>query len=138
MYRIDEILTPDERMGAMRFGVISELVSRGIGPREFVRLSKEAQAQGGQMFGIDKLGILALMLGIPIGALSYALRSSLKPDTRKNRKLKASLDQFNDVVSQYRRQVEPKMRERSEDESDDESEGRDNGHELAANSYGGF
>lgn len=116
MYRVDDVLTPEERLGAIQFGVITKLASAGIGPKAFVRMAKEAQVTSGPAISIDKLAVLSVMLGVPLGTISYALRTSLAPDRRKNRKLKASLDQFNDIVNQYKRQVadnEPETEMRS-------------------------
>lgn len=120
MYRVNDILTPEERLGAIRHGMITKLASMGIGPAKFMRMVKGAQASSGGGASnpdswISALFKLSLGLGIPIGTLHYALSSSIKPNRNRNRKQKAVLDQYNDIVAKYKQQAK-------EQEKDDEAE----------------
>lgn len=106
MYRINEFLTPEERLGAIQFGAMRKLASMGVGPGRFMELMKSAEGKAPQPDSVVKalLG-LSIGLGIPLGVLTYALKSGVKPDKNKNRKLKSELDMYNDVVHQYRSQT---------------------------------
>lgn len=111
MYRINEFLTPEERFGMMKIGAMRELASMGIGPGDLVHQVKQA-ADGDSRSGfgnfiatLQDVFKVSLMLGIPIGAVSYALKSALAPNKKKNRRLKEELDQYNDFVENYKRQM---------------------------------
>lgn len=97
MYRISEYLTPSERMEAIRFGAMRKLASMGMSPSDFGREMEKAAD------GVPNLSMLgtalrtAVMIGAPIGAVMYVLKSSMKGDTTKTKKLKATLDHYNDV-----------------------------------------
>lgn len=113
MYKVCEILTPEERLGAIQLGMIRAFASNGVGPGEAARLMKSAAPgdKGSVESWITAMLKLGLGIGIPIGTLSYALRSSLKPKTKQNMKLRAGLDQYNDIVAQYKRQINDKEKE---------------------------
>ena len=97
MYRISEYLTPSERMEAIRIGAMRKLASMGMTPSSFgEEIEKDAQSAP----NLNMLGTAlrtAVMVGAPIGAILYVLKSSLKNDTTKTKKLKATLDHYNDV-----------------------------------------
>ena len=113
MYRINEYLSQEERLGMMKIGAMRQLAQMGIGPEDLVCLTKEAQANSGGAKGglgafvttIQDLFKISLMAGIPLGAVSYALRRALAPDRKKNRRLKEELDQYNDFVENYKTQM---------------------------------
>lgn len=97
MYRISEYLTPSERMETIRMGAMRKLASMGMAPSDFGReMEKDAQS----VPNLSMLGTAlrtAVMIGAPVGAVLYALKSSLRNDTAKTKKLKATLDHYNDV-----------------------------------------
>lgn len=97
MYKISEYLTPSERMEAIRIGAVRQLAAMGMTPSDFGRaMEKDAQSVPNlSMFGTALR--TAVMIGAPIGAVLYVLKSSLKNDTTKTKKLKATLDHYNDV-----------------------------------------
>jgi len=99
MYRINEFLTPSERLEAMRLGGIKKLAAEGLTPTTF---QKEA-ADSGPLSLLGTALRTAVFIGAPIGAVWYALSSSLKEDSEKTRKLKAQLDHFNDVAAESSR-----------------------------------
>jgi len=100
MYRINEILTREERLSAIRLGAMRKLASMGMTPSSFSReVEKRAQVPSLSISGALKL---ALGLGIPIGAISYAMKSALMPDSNANKRLKMQLDEYNNIISQYK------------------------------------
>jgi hypothetical protein len=118
MYRINEFLTPRERAEAIRVGALRKLASLGMTPSDFSRQMKKSALAGaaagvgaaaaGKMAPLlspKTLFSLAIYLGIPLGALSYGLKSSFSPETSANSDLKTKLDEMNDIVEQYRRQL---------------------------------
>lgn len=115
MYKVCSILTPEERLGAIQLGIIRRFSAAGVGPGEAAVLMKQAaigsRAPDPDSFvtAVLKLG---LGLGIPLGTLDYALRSSLRPRKSRNRKLRAGLDQYNDIVAQYKKQIQKAMEDK--------------------------
>ena len=100
-----DFLTPGERMCAIRIGAIRKLASMGISPSGFSKMmEKSAQSVGSpwQTLSLKGLLTLAVGLGIPAGALTYALKSAIAPNKRQNRDLKARLDEYNDIVDEYK------------------------------------
>lgn len=98
MYRIGEFLTPDERLNAMRIGGLYKLASYGLKPSDMTTITKSAGTT-------DKLGLLgaalrtSIIVGAPLGAVWYAVSSGIKDDDEKTKKMKATLDHYNDVVA---------------------------------------
>lgn len=95
-YRFSEYITPSERLAAMRLGGIRKLASMGVTPDEF-----EKRADDGLLSSAIKL---SLYLGIPLGIATYAAQSSIGGGggiSRSNRKRKAALDKYNDIVNDY-------------------------------------
>jgi len=109
MYRVPEFISDDERLGAIQHGMIAELASRGIGPRDFVEMNKQASNSVSDI--IDAAFKLSFGAGIPIGVATYAVSRALTPTVRTNRALKRQLDEYNDVVAQYENQVEERKKE---------------------------
>lgn len=100
-----DVLTPEERLWAIRLGAMKKLAASGISPSEFGSALEKAAAEGNGMPGglsLKGLLLLATGIGIPVGAVTYALRSAFTPDKNKNKKLKAQLDEYNDIVGEYR------------------------------------
>lgn len=98
MYRVNEFLTPSERLGAMRIGGLKKLASMGMRPSDFGAMTKVAGVEA-------KLGLLgaalrtSVLVGAPIGAIWFAISDGIKNDDEKTRKMKATLDHYNDAVS---------------------------------------
>lgn len=97
MYRVNEFISPDDRLDAMRLGGLRKLASYGLKPSDLTGVVKAAGAT-------DKLGLLgsalrtSILLGAPIGAVWYAISSGLREDSEKTKKMKATLDHYNDAV----------------------------------------
>lgn len=101
MYRINEFLTPSERLEAMRLGGLKKLASMGMTPSDF---NKQADASGAlSLFGTALR--TAVFIGAPLGVVWYALSSSMKNDSEKTKRLKAQLDHFNDVAAKSRQTI---------------------------------
>lgn len=104
MYRIGEILTPEERLDAMRLGGIKKLAGYGLSPSSFSGLVKKAGVS-------DKIGLLgaalrtSVLIGAPIGAVWFALSNGLRHDSKNTKMMKATLDHYNDVVAENERKV---------------------------------
>ena len=97
MYRVNEFLTPAERLDAMRLGGLGKLASMGMKPSDMEKLA------GKESGGLDVLGTAlktSILVGAPVGALWYVLSNSLKNDSKKTRQMKATLDHYNDVVAE--------------------------------------
>lgn len=95
MYRINEYLTPSERVAAMRIGGVKAMASMGVTPAEF---EKRAQAAGdGLLTSAIKL---SLYLGIPLGVAHYAVSSAFDMG-ESNRRRKKALDTVNDIIADY-------------------------------------
>ena len=103
MYRVNEVLTMEERLAAIQLGMITKLASMGIGPSEFVRMTKSAEDKGDIL---KSMLLLSLGVGIPLGVASYAVQSGLKPKKKSNLEYKQRLDAYNDVVAQYAAQAD--------------------------------
>lgn len=117
MYRINEFLTPEERLEAIRIGAMKKLASLGMTPSDFDReMEKSAQAAEAvsDVFSAGNYIKLALLLGVPLGTLTYAFGSMASPNRKRNRKLKHGLDQFNDIAEEYRRNSLPQDGSREE------------------------
>ena len=105
MYRVGEFLTPEERLDAMRLGGLKKLASYGLKPSDMDGVVKSAGVS-------DKLGLLgsvmrtSVMIGVPVGALWYALSSGLKDDSEKTRKMKATLDHYNEAVTDNKNRLQ--------------------------------
>ena len=105
MYRVNDYLTPSERLDAMRVGGMRKLASVGLTPKTFTDLVKKAD---GPASALDLLGTAlrtSVFIGAPLGALWFAMRSGLGEDNKKTRKLKETLDHYNDVVANNRGQM---------------------------------
>lgn len=101
MYRINEFLTPSERLEAMRFGALKKLASMGYKPSDFNRLVKSA-AEGNSSDPISILGAAlktSIYVGVPFGVVWYALTGGAQKDSLKTKKLKATLDHYNDLTA---------------------------------------
>ena len=104
MYRINEFLTPSERLDAMRLGGLKKLASAGLKPSDLDGMCKSAATQ-------DKIGLLgaamrtSVLIGAPLGAIWYVISSGLKDDSDKTRKMKAALDHYNSVVEENRPKI---------------------------------
>lgn len=106
MYRINEFLTPAERLAAIRVGALKKLASYGMTPSDFSReMEKRAQESGDSSLSLAGAFKLALMLGIPVGAITYAFKSAFKPATNQNAKLKAQLSEYNNVIDRYKQEL---------------------------------
>ena len=99
MYRVNEFLTPSERMDAMRFGAVSALASAGVPPSGF---DKAAEASGG---ALDLLGTVlrtCAFVGAPVGLVWYAVSRGIRNDSAKTRRMKAMLDHYNSAVAEHK------------------------------------
>ena len=107
MYRVNEFLTPEERLQAIRMGAMRKLASMGMTVSDFNReMEKRAQQGGGDpSISLKGLFTLALGLGIPIGTLTYAMKSAVMPARNQNKRLKAQLTEYNDIVDRYKREL---------------------------------
>ena len=116
MYRINEFLTPEERLQAMRIGGLKKLASMGMTVSDFNREMEKRAQQGGGDSSISLKGLftLALGLGIPIGTLTYAMRSAVTPARNQNKRLKAQLSEYNDIVNRYKQELGVDDEEKSE------------------------
>lgn len=97
MYRVSEFITPTERLDAMRLGGLKKLAELGLKPSDMDKFAAD-KASG----GLDMLGTAlktSVLIGAPLGAVWYAISSGLKKDSKKTRKLKETLDHYNDVVA---------------------------------------
>lgn len=104
MYRINEFLTPAERLEAIRLGAMKKLASYGMTPSDFSR-ELEKRGEGESAVSLGGVIRLALALGIPIGALTYAMKSAIAPSVNQNAKLKAQLSEYNNVVDRYKQEL---------------------------------
>jgi hypothetical protein len=96
MYRVNEFLTPTERLDAMRLGGLRKLASMGLRPSDLEKVAASNTS------AIDTLGAAirtSVLFGAPLGAVWYVLSSGLKKDSKKTKKLKAELDHYNNAVS---------------------------------------
>ena len=104
MYRVNEFLTPAERLEAMRIGGMRKLASCGLKPSDMDSMAKKAGTE-------DKIGLLgaalrtSVLIGAPLGAVWYVLSNGLKEDSSKTKRMKATLDHYNTVVEENK----PKM-----------------------------
>lgn len=107
MYRVNEFLTPEERLQAIRMGAMRKLASMGMTPSDFSgELEKQAQESGSDpLASLGGLIRLALAIGIPVGALSYAMKSAVMPARNQNKRLKAQLTEYNDIVDRYKQEL---------------------------------
>jgi len=141
MYRVDEFLSPEERLAAMHHGMIVKLGSMGIGPGEFVRMVKRAQARGSDVESLIKsMAMLSVGLGIPAGVAWYAASRALKPSTSTNRGLKRKLHAYNKVIAQYggrKKQVQAPAVSGSDEEEDGDQPDRDS-VDVASSQSGSF
>lgn len=102
MYRVCEFITPYERLDAMRLGGLKKLAEVGLKPSDMDKLAAESSG------GLDVLGTAlrtSILVGAPIGAVWYVLSSGLKKDSKKTKKLKATLDHYNDVVAENKNRL---------------------------------
>ena len=102
MYRVSEFITPAERLDAMRLGGLKKLAALGLKPSDLNKVAAESGS------GLDVLGKAlktSIYVGVPLGALWYAISSGLKKDSKKTRQLKATLDHYNDVVTENKNQL---------------------------------
>ena len=106
MYRINEFLTPAERLEAIRLGAMKKLAEYRMTPSDFSRaIEKRAKDAGDSSVSFMGALKLALMLGIPVGALTYAMKSAFKPAMNQNAKLKAQLSEYNNVIDRYKQEL---------------------------------
>lgn len=80
----------------MRIGGIRKLASMGVSMDEFEK--RAFVSIGGTLESAIKL---SLYLGIPLGVTMYAVQSMFD-NGKTNRKRKAALDQYNDIVNDYK------------------------------------
>lgn len=103
MYRINEFLTPEERLSAIRIGAMKKIASLGMTPSDF---SREMEKRGQQnVLSLGGAVRLALAIGVPVGTISYALKSAIMPDKNQNKKLKRQLTEYNDIVARYKQEL---------------------------------
>lgn len=106
MYRINDYLTPSERMDAIRVGGLKKLASLGMKPSD---MEKDALSLAdGASSILPLLGTAvrtAVVFGLPVGTVWYALSRSLKQDSASTQKLKAKLDHYNDVAEEAKSRV---------------------------------
>lgn len=111
MYMINDYLTREERLDAIRLGAIRKLAALGMTPSSFSRemekravlginTTKDAVTGTGELIGAALK--LCLYAGIPLGAMTYILQSSLAPKKKQNRELKMKLDEYNEISDRFR------------------------------------
>lgn len=107
-----EYLTPSERLDAIRIGVAMELADNGVSPEAFMGMF-EKSAAGDKMGPAGKtvdmiskapstLLNTAVISGLPIGLLLYAVHRSLRDTNRKTRKMKRELQFYQDAVQELK------------------------------------
>lgn len=103
MYRINEFITPEERLDGIRLGAMRKLASMGMKPSDLdAAMEKTAQSKTGAQDLLMAVIKSAVVLGVPAGALMYAMRSSVKSDDEKTRKMRQALDHYNDQVYEFK------------------------------------
>lgn len=104
MYRINEFLTPSERLDAMRLGGLKALVANGLTPSTFTKEAAGNPPAPSPDF-LKSVMMTSVVLGLPIGAVWYALSSGIRKSDEKTQRMRAELDHYNDVVSSYRNRL---------------------------------
>jgi multisubunit Na+/H+ antiporter MnhC subunit len=104
MYRINEFITPEERLDGIRVGALRKLASYGMKPSD---LGQAMEKSGANPVGTASDALMAVLktavvIGVPVGALMYAMRSSVKKQDDKTRKMQSALDHYNDQVFEFK------------------------------------
>lgn len=111
-----EYLTPSERLDAIRIGAAMELADNGVSPEAFLGLFEKkanpltatAVAKGAinTAKATTKLPAAlfnaAVVTGLPIGLIMYAVHRSLRETNKKTRKMKQELQFYQDAVQELK------------------------------------
>lgn len=103
MYRINEFITPEERLDGIRVGALRKLASYGMKPSDLGK-AMEKSGQSATTASDALMAVLktAVVIGVPVGALMYAMRSSVKKQDDKTAKMRKALDHYNDQVFEFK------------------------------------
>lgn len=103
MYRINEFITPEERLDGIRVGALRKLASYGMKPSDLGQaMEKSGQSAATASDALMAVLKTAVVIGVPVGALMYAMRSSVKKQDDKTRKMQSALDHYNDQVFEFK------------------------------------
>ena len=111
-----EYLTPSERLDAIRIGAAMELADNGVSPEAFMGMfEKKADPVTAAVAtkGVGKaVGMLAktpstllntaVISGLPLGLVMYAVHRALKDTSKKTRKMKRELQFYQDAVQELK------------------------------------
>lgn len=101
----NDYMTPEERVECWKMGFVRKLASAGVKPSDLGMTKSAATAANAAkaLFGAAGTGIkgvvgLALLAGLPLGALAHFLHRSMKKDSKETEKLVALRDTYNSVM----------------------------------------